>query len=107
MVEGLTAILVLSGGALGAIVSPVASVILTRRSMLRFVEGRLERIENMLTAPDQAWYWTPEWQAGEAEAHADRAAGRSTTFDSPEAFLSALDAIPAADPSGSAATRGS
>src|SRR5689334_5126252 len=25
--------------------------------------------------PSQAWYWTPEWQKGEREAEADRAAG--------------------------------
>jgi antitoxin PrlF len=40
---------------------------------------------------DQAWFWTPEWQAGEREADADVAAGRTEYFDSDEAFLAALD----------------
>ncbi len=51
----------------------------------------------MLTPPDQAWYWTPEWQAGEAAADADLAAGRGTVYRSGEEFLAAFDAIPAAD----------
>jgi hypothetical protein len=41
--------------------------------------------------PDQAWFWTPEWQAKEREADADIAAGRVTRFESDEEFLRALD----------------
>lgn len=41
--------------------------------------------------PDQAWFWTPEWQAGEREADADIAAGRGTRYRSDEEFLAALD----------------
>lgn len=41
--------------------------------------------------PDQWWFWTAEWQAKEREADADIAAGRGTFYDSPEAFLNALD----------------
>jgi hypothetical protein len=41
--------------------------------------------------PDQAWFWTPEWQAKEEEADADKAAGRVERFDNDEAFLAALD----------------
>jgi hypothetical protein len=40
---------------------------------------------------DQAWFWTPEWQAGEREADEDIAAGRTTFFASTEDFLTALD----------------
>lgn len=40
---------------------------------------------------DQAWFWTPGWQAGERAADADIAAGRTEYFDSAEAFLAALD----------------
>lgn len=40
--------------------------------------------------PDQAWFWTPEWQAKEREADADYAAGRTTFYDSDEAFLASL-----------------
>lgn len=42
--------------------------------------------------PEQAWFWTPEWQAREREADADLAAGRGTTYGSDEEFLAALDA---------------
>jgi len=38
----------------------------------------------------QAWFWQSEWQAGEREAAADLAAGRSRVFESPEEFLSSL-----------------
>jgi hypothetical protein len=41
--------------------------------------------------PDQAWFWTPEWQAKEQEADADKAAGRVERFDSDEAFIAALE----------------
>lgn len=39
----------------------------------------------------QAWFWTPEWQEGEAEASADIEAGRVETFNEDEAFLTALE----------------
>lgn len=39
----------------------------------------------------QAWFWTPEWQAGEAEADADIAAGRVTVFGSAEEMDAALN----------------
>jgi hypothetical protein len=42
--------------------------------------------------PDQAWFWTRSWQAGEREADADYAAGRFRAHDSTEAFLAALEA---------------
>ncbi len=41
--------------------------------------------------PAQAWFWTPEWQAGERRATAEREAGQSEYFDDEEAFLSGLD----------------
>ena len=41
--------------------------------------------------PEQAWYWTREWQAKEREADDDRAAGRVTRYDTDEDFLTALD----------------
>ena len=40
--------------------------------------------------PDQAWFWTPEWQEKEREADADKAAGRAERFESDEAFTAAL-----------------
>ncbi len=41
-------------------------------------------------APDQAWFWTPEWQAKEREADEDRAAGRVSRFTSEGELLTAL-----------------
>jgi hypothetical protein len=42
--------------------------------------------------PDQAWFWTPEWQAKEREADRDIAEGRVTTYESGDDFAAALRA---------------
>ncbi|MDP9341924.1 MAG: MoaD family protein [Actinomycetota bacterium] len=39
----------------------------------------------------QAWFWTPAWQAGEAEASADIEADRLERFDSDDEFLASFD----------------
>lgn len=52
-------------------------------------DGILLRPKRLIDA-DQAWFWTAEWQAGEREASADIAAGRTTTFDSDDAFIASL-----------------
>lgn len=41
--------------------------------------------------PEQAWFWTPEWQAKEAEADADLAAGRVVSFERVDDMFAALD----------------
>ena len=46
-----------------------------------------------LIAADQRWWWLEEWQEGEREAEADIQAGRVETFDSPDEFLKALEAL--------------
>jgi AbrB family looped-hinge helix DNA binding protein len=38
----------------------------------------------------QAWFWTPRWQAMEAEATADIKAGRVETYKTDEDFLASL-----------------
>jgi hypothetical protein len=43
-------------------------------------------------APDQAWFWTEEWQAGEREVEANKAEGHSTFHGSTEEFIAAMDA---------------
>jgi bifunctional DNA-binding transcriptional regulator/antitoxin component of YhaV-PrlF toxin-antitoxin module len=55
-------------------------------------EGILLRPRKVIDAT-QAWFWAPEWQAGEREADADRAAGRVESFDSGEDFVEALRSI--------------
>ena len=52
-------------------------------------EGILLRPQKLIDAT-QAWFWTPDWQAGEREADADRSAGRLETFQSDEEFLATL-----------------
>ena len=52
-------------------------------------EGILLRPQKLIDAT-QAWFWEPDWQAGEREADADEAAGRVEVFQSGEEFLEAL-----------------
>jgi hypothetical protein len=49
--------------------------------------------------PDQAWFWTKEWQAGEREADEEIRAGLGRVFYSDEEFLASLeeDALDDAD----------
>lgn len=42
---------------------------------------------------DQAWFWTPEWQAKEREAEEDIAAGRGTRFLSTEEFIEHVELL--------------
>ena len=44
-----------------------------------------------LLNPDQAWFWTPRWQAMEAEAEADIRAGRYQTFNNADDFIAWLE----------------
>lgn len=43
--------------------------------------------------PAQAWFWTPEWQAGEQRASAERDAGLGEYFEDEDAFIAALDEV--------------
>lgn len=55
-------------------------------------DGILLRPRKVIDAT-QAWFWSREWQAGEREADADRAAGRAEAFGSGEEFSEALRSI--------------
>ena len=46
---------------------------------------------------DQAWFFTPEWLAGEREADEDIAAGRGTVHESADDMFAHLDPVGAAD----------
>jgi antitoxin PrlF len=46
---------------------------------------------------DQAWFFTPQWLAGEREADEEIAAGRGTAHESADDMFAHLDAL-AADP---------
>jgi hypothetical protein len=41
--------------------------------------------------PDQAWFWTQEWQAGEREASREIEAGETTLHATGEDFLASFD----------------
>ena len=41
--------------------------------------------------PEQAWFWTQEWQTKEREADDDLAGGRVTSYENDDLFLAALD----------------
>ena len=56
-------------------------------------------VRGMKTVPaDQAWFWTPEWQAMEREADEDIAAGRTVSFHSVEEMDAYLDSLGADSP---------
>ena len=52
-------------------------------------DGILLRPQKLIDAT-QAWFWTAEWQAGEREADADKAAGRIEGFETGEQLIGAL-----------------
>jgi AbrB family looped-hinge helix DNA binding protein len=54
-------------------------------------DGILLRPQKLIDAT-QAWFWSPEWQAGERQADADRDAARVDLFSSDREFLAALRA---------------
>lgn len=60
---------------------------------VEIVEGGILLRPCKLIDATQAWFWQPEWQAGEREAAADLAAGRSRVFESSEAFLASLEPL--------------
>jgi hypothetical protein len=51
----------------------------------------LGEISNGRIDPEQAWFWTREWQQREREADEDLSAGRVTRYESDEQLLAALD----------------
>jgi hypothetical protein len=82
----------LSENAERAIATIAAELGLTLGEYLRRLrEAWAARLTSDVHDADQAWFWTPEWQAGECAVNADRAAGRSIRYESDEAFLRALE----------------
>ncbi len=61
--------------------------------MARVRQARDDAFAAMQThVPNEAYYWTPEWQAGEREVDAALAEGRTTFFPDDESFEAALRA---------------
>ena len=64
------------------------------------------QVRGMKTVPaDQAWFWTPEWQAMEREADEDIAAGRMVRFHSIEEMDAYLDSLDTDSPGAQADVR--
>lgn len=53
-------------------------------------EGILLRPQKVIDAT-QAWFWSSAWQRREAEADADRDAGRFTRFESDDELVAAFE----------------
>lgn len=52
------------------------------------LETAYAAVKSIVEHDDQSWYWTEEWQEGEREADADKAAGRvSRAYDSAEDMM--------------------
>jgi antitoxin component of MazEF toxin-antitoxin module len=52
--------------------------------------GRIVLTPALSIPADQAWFWTPAWQARVAEAEVDLVQGNSTVYRSDEEFLASL-----------------
>lgn len=65
---------------------PGAQVEITERP-----DGVVELRSALPVPADQAWFWTERWQRREREVDEAIAAGRTTTYDSTDDFLTALD----------------
>lgn len=52
------------------------------------LETAYAAVKSIVEHDDQSWYWTEEWQEGEREADADKAARRvSRAYDSAEDMM--------------------
>src|SRR5579864_572494 len=61
-------------------------------------DGGTVTVRGYVSIPtDQAWFFTPEWLAGEREADEDIAAGRGTVHETTEHMFRHLDALGSAD----------
>ena len=58
---------------------------------IQVVDDRAVLVPKKLVDKSQAYFWTDDWQKGEAEAEADIRAGRIKTFDSVEELLEDLE----------------
>ena len=59
--------------------------------VVRREDGVIEIRPQMLVDKSQAWFWSPDWQAGERQVDADYAAGRYRVHESGDAFVAELE----------------
>ena len=58
--------------------------------MVTVEDGRLVLTPASIIPDNQAWFWTPTWQAGEDEADQEISQGAGRTARSPEEFIGEL-----------------
>lgn len=56
-------------------------------------DGVIELRPLVAIPADEAWFWNPEWQAGEREADAERATRNGTRFKSSEELTKRLRSL--------------
>jgi hypothetical protein len=77
-----------------AVLTAVRSLRVIAREESRIQAAVVDLAAAVERAP-QAWYWTAEWQAGEAEADEDIAVGRMTEAKSLDEMFDELDEVSA------------
>jgi hypothetical protein len=95
-----TSIGALVGALVGVAFAALAAMRFLRREVVNVVrqeerktQAAVAQLTKAVEAGSQAWYWTADWQAVEAEADEDISAGRVTRTDSVEALERELDAV--------------
>ena len=77
--------------------APTARTLISEVRRLRAIVGEhltvtIRPIAPQGSDPSQAWFWAPEWQAGERAVDEEIAAGKVRRFDDLESFISDLTA---------------
>lgn len=67
---------------------PGAQVQITERD-----DGVIELRPHVAIPADQAWFWTPEWQAGEREVDEEIARGEIIVSENIDDFIAQIDAV--------------
>jgi hypothetical protein len=75
---------------LARIKSPQHVVVRVRGAGALQMDTHREREMGLVRDLSQAWFWTPGWLAGEAEATLDIRNGRTRVFETAEDFLASL-----------------
>jgi AbrB family looped-hinge helix DNA binding protein len=60
-------------------------------------ENEIVLLPHVAVPADQAWFWSPEWQAMEREADEDLKAGRRFDFETGTELLAHLDSLGAGE----------
>ncbi len=64
----------------------------TERRTIAYLTDQGHRVAAIVPT-EEAWYWTPGWQAAEAEADADFREGRTRVFDTMDDMFAEIDVV--------------